>query len=172
MATPQFVVNTQRDVPYSNYRFRVLMDGRVVAGVSKITPLKRTTSPVEHRDGNDHTTVHKTPGMTKFEAVTLERGVTYDLDFENWASKIWNNEGAASGTVSLKDMRKDIIIQLLNEQGTVAKSYKLYNCWVSEYTALPELDASGNVVAIESIKIENEGWERDQAVVEQPELSL
>lgn len=168
----QFVVNSYRAIPYLNYKFAVWMDGRMVAGVSKITPLKRITDPVIFRNGNDPTSQRKEPGITKFDAVTLERGITYDLEFEKWASKVWNTEGAGSGTVSLKDFRKDIIIQLLNEQGTVAKSYKLYNCWVSEYQALPDLDANGNVIAIESIKIEHEGFERDDAVVEQPEVSI
>jgi phage tail-like protein len=61
-----------------------------VAGVSKVSALKRTTDVVEHREGGDPSTVRKSPGQTKFEAVTLERGVTHDPDFEQWAGKVWN----------------------------------------------------------------------------------
>jgi len=172
MGAPQFVVNSSRTNPYSNHQFAVVMDGRVVAGVSKITPLKRTTVPVKHREGNNPNSSYKAPGQTEFDAVTLERGITYDLDFENWASKVWNTEGPASGTISLADFRKDITIQLLNEQGVVAKAYKLYRCWVSEYQALPALDANETAVAIESIKIEHEGFERDTSVVEVPEATF
>jgi phage tail-like protein len=172
MAIPEFVVNAYRENPYGSYMFAVIMDNRQVAGVSKVTALKRTTEVIEHRDGADPATKRKTPGQSKFDPITLERGVTYDTEFEQWASKVWNTEGAGSGTISLRDFRRDLTIQLLTEQGIVAKSYKIYNCWVSEYQALPELDANGNAVAIEMIKIENEGWERDETVVEQPELSL
>src|SRR5258706_6197259 len=159
MPSPQFVVNPDRYDPYKAFKFRVKWDGKYVAGVSKVGALKRTTTPVEHRNGGDSNTSRKPPGTIKFEAIILERGVTHDPDFQDWAHKVWDTEGAASGTVSLKDFRKDIIIELLNEQGSVAKAYNVYNCWVSEYQALPELDANGSAVAIETIKLENEGWE-------------
>lgn len=165
MAAP-FVVNAYRNDPYKNFKFRVRWEGRTVCGVSKVSALKFSTEPVEHREGGDPSTSRKTPSRIKFEAITLERGVTHDPEFENWAKKIWDTQGAASGTVSLANFRKDIIIDLLNEQGVVAKSYKVYNCWVSEYQALPELDANANVVAIEMMKLENEGWERDEEVQE------
>ena len=167
----KFTVNSKRYDPYKNFKFRVRWDGRVVAGVSKVGALKRTTEPVEHREGGDPSTVHKSPGPLKFEAILLERGVTHDLEFENWANKVWTPTGAADGLVSLADFRKDITIELLNEQGSVAKAYKVYNCWVSEYTALPELDSGGNAVAIESMTLQNEGWERDEEVTEPEEIA-
>lgn len=166
MATPQFPVNVDRWDPYKNFKFRVRWDGKIVAGVSKVSALKMSTEPVEHREGGDPSTSRKTPSAMKFEPVTLERGVTHDPEFEKWAKLIWNPEGAASGNISLANFRKDIFIDLLNEQGVVAKSYKVYNCWVSEYQALPELDAAGNAVAIEMMVLQNEGWERDEAVTE------
>jgi phage tail-like protein len=159
MANTQFVVNADRLDPYKNFLFRVKWDGKYVAGISKVGALIRKTTAVKHRDGGDSVTNRKTPGVWDFDPILLQRGVSHDAEFLKWAQKVWNTEGAASGTVSLKDFRKDIIIELLNEQGSVAKAYNVFNCWVSEYQALPELDASGTAVAIESIKLENEGWE-------------
>ena len=166
MPAPSFTVNAYRYDPYKNFKFRVLWDGKVVAGISKVSALKRTTEPVEHRNGGDPTTTRKSPTSTKYEPITLERGVTHDPEFENWANKVWDTSGAASGNTSLKEFRKDITIELLNEQGVVAKAYNVYNCWVSEYQALPELDASANAIAIEMMVLQNEGWERDLSVVE------
>jgi phage tail-like protein len=163
-----FEVNTLRFDPYKNFKFRVKWDGRYVAGVSKVSVLKRTTEVVEHRHGGDLSYTRKTPGQTKFEPITLERGVTHDREFELWANKIWYY-GAKPGEgaeMALKDFRKDIIIELMNEAGQVALAYKVYRAWVSEFTALPELDASANAVAIQALVLQNEGWERD---IEQPE---
>lgn len=160
----QFVINARRFDPYKNFKFRINWDGRAVAGVSKISALKQSTEAVEHREGGDPSTVRKTPSVWKFEPITLERGVTHDPDFENWAKLVWNVEGDAA--ISLENFRKDIIIELLNEQGTVAKAYNVFRCWVSEYTALPELDANANAVAIETMVLQNEGWERDVSVTE------
>ncbi len=163
----QFTVNVQRFDPYKNFKFRIKWDGRYVAGVSKISALKRTTDVVEHREGGDPSTPRKSPGQTKHEAVTLERGVTHDPEFENWANMVYNPEGDV--LISLKNFRKDIIIELLNEQGTVVKAYKVFRCWVSEYQALPELDSSANATAIETMVLQNEGWERDREVAEKAE---
>jgi phage tail-like protein len=164
MAIPQFVVNAYRYDPYKNFKFRIKWDGRYVAGVSKITALKQSTEPVTHREGGDPSTVRVSPSTWKFEPITLDRGVTHDPEFENWAKKVWNADGDAA--ISLKDFRKDLIIELLNEQGVVAKAYKVYRCWVSSYQALPELDANAHVVAIEQMVLQNEGWERDMEVPE------
>ncbi len=163
----QFTVNTHRFDPYKNFKFRVRWDGRLVAGVSKVGALKRSTEPVTHREGGDPNTARVSPGTWSFDAISLERGVTHDPEFENWANLIYSTEGDAA--ISLRDFRKDVIIELLNEAGQVAKAYKVFRCWVSEYTALPELDASGSGVAIESMTLQNEGWERDEAVTEPTE---
>jgi phage tail-like protein len=165
----EFSVNAQRFDPYKNFKFQVMWDGRVVAGVSKVGALKRTTEPVVWRSGGDPSTERKSPGQTKYEAIILERGVTHDPEFEKWANKIWNFGSGLGAEVSLKDFRKDIVILMYNEAGQLVKSYKVYRCWVSEYQALPELDASANAVAIEMIKLENEGWERDYDVAEPSE---
>jgi len=164
MAGNQFVVNAYRFDPYKNFKFRIRWDGKVVAGVSKVSALKQSTEPVTHREGGDPSTSRVTPGAWKFEPITLERGVTHDPEFENWAKLIWNVEGDVA--ISLKNFRKDIIIELLNEQGVVAKAYKVYRCWVSTYQALPELDANAHAVAIEQMVLQNEGWERDLEVPE------
>ncbi|MEZ4295082.1 MAG: phage tail protein [Polyangiaceae bacterium] len=169
---PAFTVNTQRFDPYKSFKFRVKWDGRYVAGVSKVSALKRTTDVVEHRSGGDASSAHKSPGQTKWEAITLERGCTHDPDFERWASKVWQIGAGLGAEVSLADFRKDILIEVYNEAGQVVLAYKVYRCWVSEYQALPELDASANAVAIQSIKLENEGWERDVSVVEPTEPTL
>ena len=165
----QFTVNTDRYDPYKNYKFRVKWDGRYVAGISKVGALKRTTEVVTHRVGGDPSTERKSPGQTKYEAITLERGVTHDLEFEQWANKVWNYGSGLGSEVSLKDFRKDLIIEVYNEAGQVVLAYNIYRCWVSEYQALPELDASANAVAIQTLKLENEGWVRDTAVVEPSE---
>ena len=164
---PQFSVNAQRFDPYKNFKFRIKWDGKYVAGVSKISALKRSTEPVTHREGGDPSTSRVSPSVWKFEPITLERGVTHDPEFEKWANLIYNSDGDAA--ISLKNFRKDLIIDFLDEQGVIAKSYKVYRCWVSEYTALPDLDANAHVVAIEHMVLQNEGWERDVAVNEPAE---
>lgn len=160
----QFSVNTERFDPYKNFKFRIKWDGRYVAGVSKVGALKRTTEAVEHREGRDPSTVRKSPRQSKYEPITLERGITYDTEFEKWANKVWNFGSGLGAEVSLKDFRKDIIIEMYNEAGQLAVAYTVYSCWVSEYQSLPELDASANVIAIQTLKLENEGWERDYEV--------
>src|ERR1700730_11557581 len=162
----QFTVNTQRFDPYKNFKFRVKWDGRYVAGISKVGALKRSPDPVEHREGGDPSTSRKSPGRTKFDAITLDRGVTHDTEFEKWANKVWNFGAGLGAEVSLKDFRKDIIIEVYNEAGQLAIAYKVYRCWVSEFQAEADLDANANAVLIQSIKLENEGWERDVDVNE------
>ena len=156
MAAPQFTVNATRFDPYKNMKFRIKWDGRYVAGVSKISALKRSTEPVTHREGGDPSTSRVSPSTWKFEPITLERGRTHDPEFEKWANLIYSTDGDAA--ISLKDFRKDLIIELLNEQGTVAMAFKVYRCWVSEYQALPELDANAHAIAIEHMVLQNEGW--------------
>jgi phage tail-like protein len=169
---PEFTVNPQRVDPYKNFKFRLKWDGKYVAGVSKVSPLKRSTEVVRFRNGGDPSTSHKSPGRTEYDAITLERGITFDVEFEQWANKVWNLGAGLGSEVSLKDFRKDIILELYNEAGQKVRAYKIYRCWVSEYSALPELDANANAIAIEHIKLENEGWERDLSVVEPPEPSF
>lgn len=168
----QFSVNTHRFDPYKNFKFLVRWDGRVVAGISKVGALKVSTEVVEHRVGGDNSTSRKSPGRSKFEPITLERGVTHDAEFETWARKVWNVEAGGGAEVSLRDFRKDLLIDVLNEAGQLVLTYKVFRAWVSEYQALPELDANANAVAIQSIKLENEGWIRDREVVEPAEPSF
>jgi phage tail-like protein len=168
----QFSVNPTRFDPYKNFKFRVKWDGEYVAGISKVSSLRRTTEVVEHREGGDPSHGRKSPGRTKYEPITLERGVTHDLAFEQWANKVWNFSGGPGAESSLKDFRKDIIIDMFNEAGQKVISYKVYRCWVSEYQALPDFDANANAVAIQHIKLENEGWERDVDVTEPTEPSF
>ena len=162
----QFAVNPRRFDPYKNFKFRAKWDGRYVAGVSKVSALKRTTEVVEHREGGDPSTSRKSPGRTKYDPITLERGVTHDIDFEQWANKVWNFGSGAGSEVSLADFRKDVILDVFNEAGQKVLSYLLYRCWVSEFQALPDLDANANAVAIQMLRLECEGWERDYAVTE------
>jgi phage tail-like protein len=168
----EFTVNASRFDPYKNFKFRVKWDGRYVAGVSKVGALKRTTEVVKHRSGGDPSSSRKSPGRSEYEAITLERGVTHDPEFERWANKVWNFGAGAGVEVSLKDFRKDLIIEVFNEAGQVVLAYKVFRAWVSEFQALPELDANANAVAIQSLKLENEGWERDVAVTEPTEPSF
>ena len=168
----QFSVNPLRFDPYKNFKFRVKWDGRYVAGVSKVGALKRTTEVVKHREGGDPSSTRKSPGRTEYEAITLERGVTHDSEFEKWANKVWNFGAGLGAETSLKDFRKDIIIELYNEAGQVVIAYKVFRCWVSDYQAQADLDANANAVLIQSLKLENEGWERDTGVVEPSEPSF
>lgn len=165
----QFSVNATRYDPYKNFKFRVKWDGRYVAGISKVGALKRTTDLVEHREGGDPSSSRKSPGRTKYDAISLDRGVTHDTEFEKWANKVWNFGAGLGSEVSLKDFRKDIIIEVYNEAGQLALAYKVYRCWVSEFQALPDLDANAGAIAIQHLKLENEGWERDVDVVEPSE---
>jgi phage tail-like protein len=168
----QFSVNTQRFDPYKNFKFRVKWDGKYVAGISKVGGLKRTTEVVKHREGGDPSSTRKSPGRTDFDAITLDRGVTHDPEFENWANKVWDFGSGLGAEVSLKDFRKDIIIEIYNEAGQKALAYKVFRCWVSEYQATADLDANANAVLIQHIKLENEGWERDAEVPEPTEPTL
>ena len=171
----QFSVNSARFDPYKNFKFRVKWDGVYVAGISKVGALKRTTEVIEHREGGDPSTVRKSPGRSKYEPITLERGVTHDADFQKWANKVWDYDNAQAASdqrtqeMSLKDFRKDVIIDMFNEAGQKVLSYYVYRAWVSEYQALPELDANANAVAIQTIKLENEGWDLDPDVKEPSE---
>jgi len=168
----QFSVNPQRFDPYKNFKFRVKWDGRYVAGVSKVSAFKRTTEVVKHREGGDPSSSRKSPGRTEYEAVTLERGVTHDPEFERWANKVWNFGSGLGAEVSLADFRKDITVEVYNEAGQLVIAYKLFRCWPSDYQASADLDANANAVLIQTLKLENEGWERDYDVTEPAEPSF
>jgi phage tail-like protein len=169
---PPFSVNTNRLDPYKNFKFKLKWDGHYVAAVSKMSALKRTTQVVTHRDGGDPSSSRKSPGRTEYEAITLERGVTHDADFEAWANKVWALRSGAETEVSLADFRKDITIEVFNEAGQRVLAYNVFRCWVSEYQALPEYDANANAIAIQTIKLENEGWQRDPSTTEPTEPTL
>ena len=158
----QFTVNPTRFDPYKAFMFRIKWDGVYVAGLSKMSPLKRTTEPVVHRDGGDPSHERKSPGKTTFDAVTLERGVTHDPAFEAWANLVHS----LASPMSLRNFRKEVIVDVYNEAGLKVLSYQLHRCWPSEYQALPQLDAATAAVAIQTLKLEIEGWERDVSVVE------
>ena len=163
-----FTKNKRID-PYKNFKFVIHFEGRQdpVAGVSKISPLKRTTEVVSQRDGADLSTDRKSPGRTKYEQITFERGVTHDPDFEEWANLVYSTDGDAA--VSLAGYKRNLLLKVNNLQGVTVKAYRIFRCWVSEYVAVPELDANANAVMIESVVVQNEGWERDLDVKEQQE---
>jgi phage tail-like protein len=164
-----FIVNAHRVDPYKNYKFRVIWDGRTVLGVSKAGALKRTTEVVKHRSGGENSTDHKSPGRTTYDGLTMERGITHDPEFEKWANLVHPFAGDAA--MDLVNYKKELTLEVMNEKGHVAKRFFLHKCWVSEFTAMPDLDANANAVAIESIKIELEGWERDPQTKEPDEKS-
>jgi len=162
----EFTVNSQRFDPYKTLKFGLKWDGQIVAGISRVSGLIRTTAVVEHREGGDPSSSRKSPGQTEYESVTLERGVTHDTAFEEWANKVANFGAGLGNEVSLRDFRKDVVIELLNEAGQVVLAYKLFRCWPSEYVALPDLDSDVDAVAIQSLVLQNEGWVRDTSIVE------
>jgi phage tail-like protein len=164
MANTGFVVNAQRVDPYKNFKFRVLWDGKPVLGISKVGSLKRTTEVVKHRSGGENSYDHKSPGRSSYDAITLERGITHDLEFEKWANKVHSFQG--DPVMDLNGYKKDLTLEVMNEKGQVALRYHMFNCWVSEFAAVPDLDANANAIAIEHIKVELEGWQRDEATTE------
>lgn len=167
-----FPANPTRLDPYKNFKFRLKWDGHYVAAVSKISTLKRTTEVIQHRCGGDPSTPHKSPARNNYDAITLERGLTQDKDFHDWAGLVWNFGAGLGQEVSLASLRKELYLEFYNEAGQLALAYKIHRCWVSEYQALPDLDANANAIAIEHIKLENEGWERDTSVTELQEPTL
>lgn len=168
MPAPMFPVNAHRYDPYRTFKFEVLIDGQPVAGLSKMSSLKKSTEQVKWRASGDPSHERILPGGTSYEPVTLEQGLTHDPVFEEWANKVNSIQGDAA--MSLKEFRKDIVINILNLQGQVAISYKLYRAWVSEFQALPDFDANSmNTVGIQTITLQHEGWERDTSVTEPTE---
>ena len=163
----KFTVNATRFDPYLGYRFQIKIDGQSVAGLNKCSALTRTTEVTPWYEGGDSSGPHQIPGKTTYAAITLEAGVTHDTTFENWANKVNNFQGDPA--MSLATFRKDITIEVYNHQGQKVLAYNIFRCWVSEYQALPQLDASTNAVMISTIKLENEGWVRDTSVTEPKE---
>ena len=161
----EFPVNPQRFDPYKNFKFRVKWDNKFIPAVSRISGLVRVTEVIEHREGGDPSTSRKSPGRTQFEPITLERGLTDDAAFEDWANLVWQFGAGLGAEVALNEFRKDVTIEFLNEAGQVVKAFRVFRCWPSSYQALPNLDANSAAVAIEHLKLENEGWERDTEVV-------
>lgn len=168
MAAPMFPVNAHRHDPYRTFKFQILIDGKPVAGLKKMGALKRKTEAIKWRSAGDPSKERILPGGTSYEPITLEQGLSHDLGFEAWANLVNNVEGDAA--MSLKNFRKDIVINVLNLQGQVAISYQVYRAWVSEYQALPEMDAGTmNAVGIQTLTLQHEGWQRDTAVSEPSE---
>ncbi len=165
MAAPLFPVNAHRHDPYRTFKFQVIIDGQAVAGLRKMGALKKKTEPIKWRTAGDPSHERVVPGGTSYEAVTLEQGLTHDPVFESWANLVNNIDGDAA--VSLKGFRKDLVINVLNLQGQVALSYSLQRAWVSDFQAVPDLDAgSMNSVGIQTITVQHEGWQRDTSVAE------
>jgi phage tail-like protein len=165
----QFAVNATRIDPYKNFKFRVKWDGHYVAGISRVGGLRRITDVVEHREGGEVSQIRRSPGLTRYQPITLERGVTHDPAFEKWAQAVWNLDASVGEEMSLRGFRKDIIIELLNEAGQLVLAYRVFRCWPSVFMALPDLDANFSTVAIQTLTLENEGWIRDFDVAEPTE---
>jgi phage tail-like protein len=168
----QFTVNPSRFDHYKQFKFRVKWDNRYVPGIFYVSELRRTTDVVTHREGGGPNVSHKSPGLTAYEPIMLMRGRSHDTAFEEWANKVWNYGSGLGTEVSLADFRKDVTIELYNEAGQLVMAFRVYRCWPSEYVALSDLDANDSDVAIESITLENEGWERDYEVREPTEPSF
>ena len=162
-----FIVNAHRFDPYKNFKFQIEWDNKPVAGVSKVGALKRTTEVVKHRSGAENSIDHKSPGRTSYEAITLERGLTHDVEFEAWANRVHTFQG--DSMMDLDGYKKELTLVVMNERGQPAFRYFLHACWVSSFTAIPDLDANATAVAIESLTLEVEGWERDLATTEPDE---
>lgn len=162
-----FVVNAHRKEPYKNFKFQLEWDNKPVMGISKVSSLKRTTEVVKHRDGANNSYDIKSPGRTSYEGITIERGITHDAEFANWAAKVHSYE--TDSLMDLAGYKKELTLVVMNEKNQPAFRYALHGCWVSDYTAMPDLDANANAIAIESMKIEVDGWEREGATTEPDE---
>ena len=125
--------------PYKNFKFRVKWDGNTSLASAKSAVLKRTTEVVKHREGGDPSSRRKSPGRTEYDAITLERGVTHDTEFENWANKVWNFGDGLGAEVSLKDFRKDLILEVYNEAGQLVIAYKIYRAGSANINPCPIL---------------------------------
>ncbi|HLN88633.1 MAG TPA: phage tail protein [Candidatus Binatia bacterium] len=155
-----FEKKKNREDPYGNFKFRVKdSNGKTILGVSKIGALRRTTEVVKFREGGRSLADTKSPGRTSCDAMILERGITYDPNFENWANMVHSYGEKAS--MDLRNYKRDLALEVMNEKGQVMKRYFLYRCWVSEYSALPQLDTNQNAILVERIKLELKGWERE-----------
>ena len=169
---PEFSVNPHRRQPYAAHRFRLVMEGRVVAGLSSVSPLRRDTEVVVHRTGGDRPVSVRSPGRSAYAPLVLERGVTHDDAFEQWANLVHDLSAGPGSDVALAAYRRDLQLELHNEAGQLAIAYRLFGCWPSSYQALPELDANGVAhVAIQRLELQYEGFERDRDVAEPQELS-
>jgi phage tail-like protein len=163
---PEFSVNPTRVDPYPNSKFVVKFDGKTpVPGIFRVSALKRTTAAIEHRTGSEPSDDHLAPGLTSWEPIVLERGRTHDTAFEDWANLVWSD----TGTISLAKFRKDIRIELLDEQGTTVMAFNVRRAWPSEYVALGQLDADSVTTAVETLTLEHEGFVRDLGVKEPKE---
>jgi len=166
-----FSVNPQRFDPYKQCKFRVKWDGRYISGISSVSGLVRRTEIVVHREGGDPSLNRRSPGLTSYDPIILERGLTHDTEFEEWANKVWNFGSGLGAEVSLADFRKDIIIELYNEAGQLVMAWKVYRCWPSKYVAVNSFDADFCTTAMETLTLQHEGWERDYEVTEPSEPS-
>ncbi|TXK50298.1 phage tail protein, partial [Pontibacter qinzhouensis] len=103
---------------------------------------------IEYREGSSKTySKIKMPGLAKFSNITLKRGTfADDTDFYKWINTINLN------TVE----RRDIIIQLLNEQHEPVLTWRALKAFPLKVQA-SDLKADGNEVAIETIEIAHEG---------------
>jgi len=172
MPPPKFVVNANRYDPYAKFKFAIMMEGRYVAGMTQVSALTRSTQVIEYREGGDLSQTRKQPGMTSFEPLTMTRGVTHDKEFEQWANRVWNIEGGGGQEISLENFRKNFIVEVRNEAGQKVMAYKVFDAWVSQFTALDGLDASDSGVLMQSIQVQHQGWLRDFSVVEPPQPSF
>ena len=166
-----FAVNPTRFDPYKQCKFRVKWDGRYIAGISSVSGLVRRTEIVVHREGGTPSSDRRSPGLTNYDPIILERGLTHDTEFEKWANKVWNFGSGLGGEVSLEDFRKDIVIELYNEAGQLVMAWKVYRCWPSKYVAVSFLNADFCTTAMETLTLQHEGWERDYDVTEPSEPS-
>lgn len=171
----------QQLTPFPNFRFKVKwdVDGQYVyvAGLNRVSALSQSTKVIRHRDGGDPSTMHVAPGQTEYSPLTFERGVSYDTYFEAWANNVYDykNSKASTGDTTSPDFRKTFILEVYNEAGQKVMAYTVYNAWVSELQFLSDLDANGEAaILIQSMTIQNEGWERDESVtaLEEPSFTL
>lgn len=153
----------ERHDPFRGFKFKVVIPGLTKAGFSKVSGLKEATEVTTYREGTDAVTSRKLPGLTEYDNVTLEQGLSKDNGFRDWRKQIVNlaKEAGADGTgpagvAPPLAFRKTVTISLYDKAGTEVKQWQLREAWPASLE-VADLDAMSSDVVIESLELAHEG---------------
>jgi len=147
--------------PGRNFRFRVKWNDRYAAGFADASPLPvDLKSPRRRESGGPPPAIGPEGQGTPF-FINLDRGLAFDLSFEQWISMV-RCYGPATGKGSLLvEYKRPLTIEMSDEDGKVVRTYHLSRCWVTEYTAFPKPDALSTEIAIEHLRLGFDAWKQD-----------